>query len=65
MKNKNIEKFKNLKIELVKIKYTDKLDKLENALKELNKIEVFGKILHELKLKYGEIMKVNLKWYVI
>ena len=48
-KTKNIDKIKNLKIELVKIKYADKPNLLENALKELNKIEVIDKTLHEIK----------------
>ena len=48
-KNKNIDKKKNLEIEQVKIKYADKQNKLEKALKELNKIENTDKILHEIK----------------
>ena len=38
-----------MEILLVRIKYADKPDKLENALKELNKIEVVDKSLHEIK----------------
>ena len=37
-KNKNIDKIKELEIELVKIKYSNKPDKLQSASKELNKI---------------------------
>ena len=48
-KKKNIDKIKELEIELLKIKYSNKPDKLENALKELNKIEVIHKNLHEIK----------------
>ena len=48
-KNKDINKIKQLEILLVRIKYADKPDKLENALKVLNKIQVFDKNLHEIK----------------
>ena len=49
---KNDEKGKQLEVLLVRINYTDKPDKLENALKVLNEIRV-KKILHEiLKKKY-------------
>ena len=48
-KNKNIDKIKQLEILLVRIKYADKPDKLESALKELNEIQVFDKNLHENK----------------
>ena len=48
-KYKNDEKIKQLEILLVRIKYADKPDKLENALKELNKIQVIDKNLHEIK----------------
>ena len=47
-RNKNIAKIKELELELLKIKYLKKPDKLENALKELNKIEVIDKNLHEI-----------------
>ena len=43
------DEIKNLEIELVKIKYADKPDKLQSALKELSKIEVNNKNLHEIK----------------
>ena len=48
-RNKDFGKIKQLEILLVRIKYADKPDKLENALKELNKIQVIDKNLHEKK----------------
>ena len=48
-KYKNNDKIKQLEILLVRIKYADKPDKLENASRELNKIEVVNKNLHEIK----------------
>ena len=48
-KNKDMNKIEQLEILLVRIKYADKPDKLESALKELNKIQVFNKNLHEIK----------------
>ena len=48
-KNKNLDKIKQLEILLVRIKYADTPDKLQNALKELNKIQVIDKNLHEIK----------------
>ena len=48
-KYKNFNKIKQLEILLVQIKYADKPDELENALKVLNKIEVVDKNLHEIK----------------
>ena len=48
-KNKNIDKIRQLEILIVNIKYKDKPDELQNALKELNKIEVIDKNLHEIK----------------
>ena len=48
-KYKNFNKIKQLEILLVQIKYADKPDELENALKELNKIEVIDKNLHEIE----------------
>ena len=48
-KNKNFDKIKQLEILLVRIKNAEKPDKLENALKELNKIQVSNKNLHEIK----------------
>ena len=48
-KYKNFDKIKQLEILLVRIKYADKPDKLESALKELNKNQVIDKNLHEIK----------------
>ena len=48
-KNKNFDKIKQLEIVLVRVKYANKPNKLESALKELNKIQVIDKILHENK----------------
>ena len=48
-KNKNLDKIKQLEIILVSIKYANDPDRLENALKELNKIQVIDKNLHEIK----------------
>ena len=48
-KNKNVEKIKQLEILLVRIKYADNPNKLESALKEINKIQVIDKNLHETK----------------
>ena len=48
-KNKSLDKIEQLEILLVRIKYADKPDKLESALKKLNKIQVFDKKLHEMK----------------
>ena len=48
-KNKNFDKIKQLEILLVRIKYADNPNKLESALKELNKIEVIDKNIHDNK----------------
>ena len=48
-KNKNLDKIKQLEILLVQIKYADNPNKLQNALKELNKIQIIDKSLHEIK----------------
>ena len=51
-KDKKCKKFdtiKQLEILLVRIKYADKPDKLESALKKLNEIQVIDKNLHEIK----------------
>ena len=48
-KNKSLDKIEQLEILLVQIKYADKPDKLQSALKELNKIQVINKNLHEIK----------------
>ena len=53
-KNKNLDKIKQLEILLVRIKYADNPNKLQSALKELNKIQVIDKNLHEIKY---EILK--------
>ena len=48
-KIKNLNKIKQLEILLINIKYANDPNKLENALKELNKIQVVNKNLHEIK----------------
>ena len=48
-KNKIIDKNKQLEILLVRMKYADKPDNIESALRELNKIQVIDKNLHEIK----------------
>ena len=48
-KNKDFNKIKQFEILLVRIKYADKPDKLQSALKELNKIQVIDKNIHEIK----------------
>ena len=48
-KNKKFDKIKQLEILLVRINYTDKPNKLQSALKELNKIQVIDKNLHEIE----------------
>ena len=48
-KYKNFDEIKQLEILLFRIKYADKTDKLESALRELNKIEVIIKNLHEIR----------------
>ena len=48
-KKKNFDKIKQLEILLVNIKYANDPNKLENALKEFNKIQVIDKNLHEIK----------------
>ena len=48
-KSKNSDKGKSLQIELVKIKYADKPDRLEYELKKLTKIEVIVRNLHEIE----------------
>ena len=55
-KNKNVDKNKELEILLVRIKYADDPNKLESTLKELIKIEVIDKNLHEIKY---EILQEN------
>ena len=48
-KNKNFNKIKQLEFLLVNIIYANDPNKLENALKELNKNQVIDKNLHEIK----------------
>ena len=48
-KNKNLDKIKELDILLVNIKYANDPNKLESEIKELNKIQVINKNLHEIK----------------
>ena len=48
-KYKNNDKIKQLEILLVKIKCADKPDKLEIALRKLNKIQVINENLHEIE----------------
>ena len=50
-KKNNIDRIKHLEIELVKIKDTKNLIKLEYELKKLNNIQVVNKNLHEKKQK--------------
>ena len=61
-KNKNLDKIKQLEILSVRIKYAHKPDKLESALKELNKIQVIDKNLHGIKneilLGYGDAFEM-------
>ena len=53
-KNKHFDKIKKLEILLVKIKYADNPNKLQSALKELNKIQVVDRNLHEIKYEILE-----------
>ena len=48
-KNKKLDKIKELEILLVEIKYANNPKKLQSALKDLNKIKVIDKKLHEIK----------------
>ena len=48
-KSKKIDEIKELEIELVKIIYANKPKKLQSELKDLNKIVVIDKNLHEIK----------------
>ena len=48
-KNKNFDEVKELEIELVKIKYANNSNKLYSELRELNKVQVVNKSLHETK----------------
>ena len=53
-KIKNLDKIRQLKILLVNKRYAKDPKKLENALKVLDKIEVFDKNLHEIKYEILE-----------
>ena len=44
-----MDKIKELEVPLVRIKYTDKPDKLEKALRQFKKIQVVNKNLHDIK----------------
>ena len=48
-KNKKLDKIKELEILLINIKYANDSNKLHSALKQLNKIQVIDKNLHEIK----------------
>ena len=48
-RKKNINKIKHLEILLVRIKYANNPNKLENASREINKKEFIDEILHEIK----------------
>ena len=48
-KNKNLDEIKQLEILLVNIKYANDPNKLQSELKELYKIQVINKNLHEIK----------------
>ena len=65
-KNNFIE-IKNLDKELVKLKSSNRPDKLQSGMEELTKIDVFGKNLHEnenekMKDYTGDFEMVILKW---
>ena len=66
-KNKNLDKIKQLEILLVNINYANDPNKLENASKELNKINVVDKNIHEIKqeilIDYNGVFEIvgNLK----
>ena len=47
--NKDLDKIKQLEIPIVNIKYANNPNKLQSELKELNKIQVVNKNLHEIK----------------
>ena len=67
-KSKDIDKIKQLEILLVNIKYANNPNKLQNARKQLNKIYVINKNLHEIKqeklIDYSGVFEVdgNLSW---
>ena len=51
LEKKKNDKIKELEIELVRIKYANNPNRLQSELKELNKIHVFDKNLHEIEKK--------------
>ena len=53
-KYKNLDKIKQLEFLLVRIRYADKPDKLDSALKEINKIQVIDKKLHDIKQEFEQ-----------
>ena len=64
-KNKNFDKIEELEIKLVKIKYSNNPKNLQSELKELNKIQVNVKSLHEMKNEtlggfVGDFKKVSI-----
>ena len=48
-RNKDLDKIKQLEVLLINIKYANDPNKLENALRELTKIRLINKNLHEIK----------------
>ena len=48
-RKKNIDKIKEFEIDLVKFKHANNPNKLQSELKELDKIQVIDKNLHEIK----------------
>ena len=50
-KNKNLDKIKQLETLLINIKYANNPNKLQSELKELNKIHIINKNLHEIKIE--------------
>ena len=57
-KNRNDDKNKQSEIELVKRKFAHNPDKIQNALKELNKVRVVNKTLHEKKNEIALITRL-------
>ena len=60
-KKKNSDKIKQLEILLVEIKYALNPNNLQSALKELNKIQVVNKDLHEIKQEILQDYEVELE----
>ena len=63
-KKKNVGKSKNLEIELIRLKYSNTLDILHNALKELNKNQIVDEKLHESKQEILVGYAGELKWLI-